>query len=97
MLWDDTAFGLKGYPPRRVDGFLTKTDLQWRIRSRTARKPLAETAINDSIAGRPYQERMIRSVGQQFAQMRRRSLLVMATGTGKTRTVIALADQMMRA
>ncbi|WP_146339939.1 DEAD/DEAH box helicase family protein [Nesterenkonia sp. NBAIMH1] len=97
MLWDDAAFGDKGYPPRRIDGFLTKANLQWRIRSRTARTSLAETPISGTIAGRPYQERMIRSVGQQFAQMRRRSLLVMATGTGKTRTVIALADQMMRA
>ncbi len=96
-LWDDAAFGSHGYPPRKILNYLTKEELLWRIRSRTGRRPLAETSIRDEIVDRPYQQRMIRSVGQQFSENRRQALLVMATGTGKTRTVIALIDQMMRA
>lgn len=104
-LWDDHAsMGTtedtgtsRGYPPRTVEGFLTKEELQWRIQSRNRRKALAEVPVKDALAGRDYQARAIRSINEAFTEHRRAGLLVMATGTGKTRTVIALADQMMRA
>ncbi|MEO6946265.1 MAG: DEAD/DEAH box helicase family protein, partial [Nitrobacter sp.] len=70
------------------------------IQRRTARKKLAETKINTAIAGhkRPYQQRAIRAIAKSFeADGERKALLVMATGSGKTRTVIALVDLLMRA
>lgn len=93
-LWDD---GL-GYPPRQVRGFFTKDQLLWHIRQRAGRLSLASTRIDRKIAGRPYQLRAIQRVGETFEQDRsRQALLVMATGTGKTRTTVALVDQLMKA
>ncbi|MFD7053846.1 DEAD/DEAH box helicase family protein [Streptomyces mirabilis] len=93
-LWDD---GL-GYPPRQVQGFLTKDELHWHIRQRAGRLALIGTPINEKIAGRPYQLRAIKRVGETFERDRgRQALLVMATGTGKTRTTVALVDQLMKA
>lgn len=92
-LWDDQA-----YPPREVHGFYKKDELElWRQRKAT-RRSIATTTIDENIAGRYYQTRAIRRVGETFEKDRqRKALLVMATGSGKTRTVIALVDQMMRA
>lgn len=91
-LWDDLM-----YPPRAVQGFYKKAELQLLIQRRASRKPLAEAGINSDIVGRYYQTRAIRRVGASFeADKQRKSLLVMATGAGKTRTVIALADVLMR-
>jgi type I restriction enzyme R subunit len=53
--------------------------------------------VKDAIAGRYYQKRAIGSIAEQFTQARRKALLVMATGTGKTRTAIALVDLLQRA
>src|SRR5699024_9728393 len=61
------------------------------------RLPLAETPVKSEIVSRSYQQRAIGKVAEAFTQRRRAALLVMATGTGKTRTVIALVDQMLRA
>ncbi|MEA1649808.1 DEAD/DEAH box helicase family protein [Nitrospirillum sp. BR 11164] len=92
-LWDD-----RRYPPRAIQGFLTREELALAIQRRTDLKPLAEVEIDRAIAGRPYQTRAIRRVAEAFeTDGRRRALLVMATGAGKTRTVIALADLLMRA
>lgn len=92
-LWDDGA-----YPPREVHGFYKKDELElWRQR-KTARRSIATTKIDENIAGRYYQTRAIRRIGEAFEKDRqRKALLVMATGSGKTRTVIALVDQLMRA
>ncbi|MGW6870974.1 DEAD/DEAH box helicase family protein [Streptomyces xanthophaeus] len=93
-LWDD---GL-GYPPRQVQGFFTKDELHWHIRQRAGRLSLTSTPVNEKIAGRPYQLRAIKRVGETFERDRvRQALLVMATGTGKTRTTVALVDQLMKA
>ncbi|MEV7067466.1 DEAD/DEAH box helicase family protein [Streptomyces collinus] len=93
-LWDD---GL-GYPPRRVQGFFTKDELYWRIRQRAGRLSLTTTPVNEKIAGRPYQLRAIKRVGETFERdLGRQALLVMATGTGKTRTTVALVGQLMKA
>lgn len=92
-IWDDLA-----YPPRPVSGFLKRDELELLIQRRETAKPLAEVPVDEEIAGRYYQTRAIRRVGEAFQRDRaRKALLVMATGSGKTRTVIALIDQLMRA
>ena len=92
-LWDDLR-----YPPRAVQGFYKKDELQLQIQRRNSLRPLAGIAINPAIAERHYQLRAIRRVGETFEKDRqRKALLVMATGAGKTRTVIALVDMLMRA
>lgn len=92
-LWDDAA----GYPARRISGFLTRDELELMIQRRHTRMPLKTTPINAEIAGRHYQQRAIRAIGDAFESKQREALLVMATGSGKTRTVIALVDQLMKA
>lgn len=91
-LWDDTF-----YPPRRTAGFYKKEELSRLILRRQQRTSLDATYINDEIAGRYYQKRAIANIFGQFAQARRKALLVMATGTGKTRTAVALVDVLQRA
>lgn len=91
-LWDDTT-----YPPRAVQGFYKKDELELAIARRSSRMPLAAGRIDERIVERHYQTRAIRRVGESFERDRhRRALLVMATGAGKTRTVIALCDLLMR-
>ncbi|MEU0061751.1 DEAD/DEAH box helicase family protein [Streptomyces albidoflavus] len=86
------------YPPREVQGFYTKDELRLLIQRRASRRSLAKLPINEQIAGRHYQSRAIRRIADSFEKdSLRQSLLVMATGSGKTRTVIALSDLMMRA
>jgi type I restriction enzyme R subunit len=91
-IWDDTS-----YPPRPVQGFYTRDQLALLIQRRTTRAPLASLPISDTIIERYYQQRAVRRVAETFEQHGRRALLVMATDSGKTRTVIALADLMIRA
>ncbi|MEV4336087.1 DEAD/DEAH box helicase family protein [Streptomyces sp. NPDC049590] len=94
-LWDDARE--INYPPRRIQGFLTKKELLWRIQQRARRRSLLHTPVNEDIAGRPYQKRAIARVGEAFEKRQREALLVMATGTGKTRTTAALTDVLQRA
>jgi type I restriction enzyme, R subunit len=91
-LWDDA-----NYPPRQVQGFYKKTELELAIQRRETRKSLAEATVNKDIVERFYQERAIRRIGEAFERDHdRKALVVMATGAGKTRTVIALVDLLMR-
>jgi type I restriction enzyme R subunit len=90
--WD-----LENAPPRKVVGFPTRDDLERFAYIRRNRKSLTLEFINTSIAGRDYQIRAIRSVLEGIEQKKREFLLVMATGTGKTRTCIAMVDALMRA
>ena len=91
-IWDD-----KNYPPRQVQGFYKKDELELLIQRRSTRKPLSEAKINSNIADRYYQTRAIRRIAESFEKDNdRKALLVMATGAGKTRTVIALCDLLMR-
>ncbi|MFI2478493.1 DEAD/DEAH box helicase family protein [Nocardia xishanensis] len=93
QIWDD-AF----YRPRPVQGFYTKDQLHLLIQRRARRKSLSTEPIDDGIVNRHYQKRAIQRIGEAFEKdKQRQALLVMATGTGKTRTVIALVDQMIRA
>jgi type I restriction enzyme R subunit len=91
-LWDDGA-----YPPRQVAGFYKKEELARLILRRDGRLALDVAAVKDAIVERPYQKRAIGSIFEQFTKSRRKALLVMATGTGKTRTAIALVDVLQRA
>ena len=91
FIWDDT-----NYPPREVAGFYSKDDLQTLINRRDTRKDLVNIEINKDIAGRPYQERCIKSVCENFQKKNRKSLLIMATGTGKTRVAISIVDILTR-
>lgn len=92
-LWDDAA----GYPPREVAGFYTRDELALLIHRRHARKSLTQAGIDSAIVERHYQIHGIRAVDDAFEAKQRQALLVMATGSGKTRTVIALVKQLMEA
>lgn len=92
FFWD-----LENAPPRKVHGFPTREDLERYNYIRKARKSLSGELINTKIAGRDYQIRAIRAVMEDLERKRRKFLLVMATGTGKTRTCIALVEALMRA
>lgn len=92
-LWDDMR-----YPPRAVHGFLKKDELELWKQRRATRRSLGSISVDAEIVERYYQTRAIRRIGEVFDKDRqRKALLVMATGSGKTRTVIALIDQLMRA
>ena len=98
-LWDDAANipGVGGYPPRAVEGYATKDELYAMIRRRSQRQRLEAVGVDKQIAGRPYQTIMLQAVAERFGAGHRRALLVMATGTGKTRTAIALVKKLAQA
>lgn len=92
-LWDDS-----NDPPRRVGGFYSPDDLKKNILRRGAVKSLVETEVLPSFGLRPYQKGAVRAVCEAFEiEKKRRALVAMATGTGKTRTVAALVDVLTRA
>lgn len=92
-IWDDGR-----YPPREIGGFYKRDELELLIQRRTTRRTLSGTELDAKIAGRDYQQRAVRSIAKAFEdEGERKGLLVMATGSGKTRTVIALVDLLMRA
>jgi len=91
-MWDDAR-----YPPREIQGFYKKAELELLIQRRENRKTLADQTINKDIVERYYQTRAIRRISEAFEkENQRKALVVMATGAGKTRTVIALVDLLMR-
>ncbi|KRS18963.1 DEAD/DEAH box helicase family protein [Roseovarius indicus] len=92
-IWDDA----RNIPPRRLGGFKTAQELGEMIARRTEAKALVDQKPKAAIAGRPYQTRALTRIADHFDAGSRKALLVMATGTGKTRTVIALVDMMVRA
>ena len=92
FFWD-----LENYAPRKIFAFPTRSDLERMVFIRKNKKPLADELINIDIAGRPYQIQAIRAVFEAMEERKRKFLLIMATGTGKTRTCIAMVDGLMRA
>ena len=85
------------YPERKVAAIYSKRDLEKLFNLRTMRTTLAHAMVDLDIAGRYYQEGAIKAVCDSFDRKnRRKALLVMATGSGKTRTVIALCDVLLR-
>lgn len=93
----DTRITDNLYPERRVSTVYSKRDLEKLFNLQTMRTSLNHVEVNKSIAGRYYQEGAIKAVCDSFGKKnRRKALLVMATGSGKTRTVIALCDVLLQ-
>jgi len=91
-IWNDNY-----YPEHRVSGVYSKRDLEKEFNKLTLRSRLDNVRINDDISGRYYQKEAIKAVCRAFDdENRRKALLVMATGSGKTRTVISIVDVLIR-
>ena len=87
-IWSD-----KYYPERQVSGIYSKRDLEKEFNKMKDRKPMNCVQIKDEISNRYYQKEAIQAVCDTFGERnRRKALLVMATGSGKTRTVISIVD-----
>lgn len=84
-----------GYPPRRLFAFHTESDLELLTQKRQ-RHDINDFAVKDNITDRHYQKMAIKAVCEHFNTKHRRGLLVMATGTGKTRVAISLVDVLSR-
>ena len=91
FFWDDTES-----PQRRVSRIFSKADLERIVARRAAKQPLEDIAISPAITDRYYQQAAIRAVCEGISRGERKHLLVMATGTGKTRTAASLADVLSR-
>ncbi len=93
----DTRITDNLYPERKVATIYSKRDLEKLFNLQTMRTSLKHVMVNKDIAGRYYQESAIKAVCDSFDRKnRRKALLVMATGSGKTRTVIALCDVLLQ-
>jgi len=91
-IWND-----KYYPERPVSGIYSKRDIEKEFNKMRDRKPLRGVQVKDEISNRCYQKEAIQSVCDTFGERnRRKALLVMATGSGKTRTVISIVDVLER-
>ena len=84
------------YPERKCAAIYSKRDLEKLFNLQTMRTSLKNVMVDRKIAGRYYQEGAIKAACDAFARNRRKALLVMATGSGKTRTVIALCDVLLQ-
>lgn len=85
------------YPERKTAAIYSKRDLEKWFNLQSMRTPLSHISIDRNIAGRYYQEGAIKAICDCFDKRnRRKALLVMATGSGKTRTVIALCDVLLK-
>ena len=92
----DTRIVDNRYPERKVAAFYSKRDLEKLFNLQSMRSSLKYIVVDKAIAGRYYQEAAIKAVCDAFGQKnRRKALLVMATGSGKTRTVIALVKVLL--
>lgn len=89
--WDDCSS-----PQRPVFSVFSQDDLQKLVSRRTERRKLLEIPVKDNITNRYYQKEAIKAVCEHVEAGYRKALLVMATGTGKTRTAISLADVLTR-
>jgi type I restriction enzyme R subunit len=83
------------YPARSVLAFHTLEELTYLLQKRE-RNAISDLTINDKITNRAYQKMAITNICERFNYMQRRGLLVMATGTGKTRVSISLVDVLLR-
>lgn len=84
------------YPERKVAMIYSKRDLEKLFNLQKMRTSLKNINVDKSIAGRYYQEGAVKAVCDSFGtKKRRKALLVMATGSGKTRTVIALVKVLL--
>lgn len=91
-IWDDA-----NYPERRISDFYSKRDLEKLFNLTSERSPrISDARIDEDISGRPYQISAVKAICSEFENKKRKALLVMATGSGKTRTVISLVDVLIR-
>ena len=90
-LWDDTS-----YPERLVFGFFTKDELDWHYYRKANKKPIHAVKVNDDITNRVYQKKAVQSVCDTLEKGQRKALLVMATGSGKTRVAISIVDVLLQ-
>lgn len=90
-IWDDLA-----YPERRIAGIYSKKDLESLNFRKKNKKSLESPDIKDEITNRPYQKEAIIRVLEDYEAGHRKALLVMATGSGKTRTAISIVDILAR-
>lgn len=92
----DTRIDDNQYPERKVSSIYSKRDLEKLFNLQSMRTSLKYISVDKNIAGRYYQDAAIKSVCHSFGEKnRRKALLVMATGSGKTRTVIALSKVLL--
>jgi type I restriction enzyme R subunit len=87
---------VEGYPQRQVSAIFTKDELQLMIDRRRSKVPFTSVGINESITSRYYQKQAVMDVCEAASRKQRKMLLVMATGSGKTRTAISIVDVFMR-
>ncbi len=92
-IWNDA----NDEPPRQVFGFYSKDSLEYLLVQNEERKPADQIDVNTEITNRVYQIEAIKRVTERFAAKHRQSLIVQATGTGKTRVAISLCDAMINA
>jgi type I restriction enzyme R subunit len=84
-------------PPRKVYGFHSKDSLQyWHFQAKE-KEPWPKVAPSPAIVDRMYQIESVKRVVERFAEKKRKALIVLATGTGKTRVAVALCDALIRA
>ncbi|MFT4536986.1 MAG: type I site-specific restriction endonuclease [Saprospiraceae bacterium] len=101
-IWDDTFYAT----PRSIHGFYNKAELEWKIQQRQDRKDIRNANVNIAIAGRPYQMEAVQRVAESFVTDarsgagirgdKRAALLVMATGSGKTRVSASLVEVLLK-
>jgi type I restriction enzyme R subunit len=84
-------------PKRMVYGFFSPDDLERLLFLRQQQKSLSSIAIDNRITDRAYQHEAVRRVCETFDAKKRKALIVMATGTGKTRTTMSIIDVFLRA
>lgn len=85
-----------GYPDRTVLGFMSLKELKLMIQRQSMNRTITDFSFNMDIANRPYQRVALTKILEVFNAKRRKALLVLATGTGKTRTAISLTEILTR-
>ena len=99
-IWDDCF-----YPDRETSGFYSKDELQRAIDRRDYRLDIRDFKVNEDISGRYYQLEAVKRIAERFAKTdsegqltggSRKALLVMATGSGKTRTAVSVVDMLTK-
>lgn len=89
--WDDTD-----YAERQVAEYFSKDELDWYFYRKDHKQPINAVQIDDEITNRPYQKKAIQAVCDLLEKKQRKALLVMATGSGKTRVSISLVDVLLQ-
>lgn len=92
-IWNDA----QDEPPRKIYGFYSKDSLEYLHFQRANRDSLVQVQPDPDIAGRMYQIEAVKRVVERFAARHRKSLIVQATGTGKTRVAVSLCELLLRA